>query len=168
MLMTRAVAPMLLALALATGPAHAQPKPAQPSPTHIAVARDVAINSGMTRSFDAILPQFGERIRQSAVARPELTKDLDDVLEKLKPELEMQKQLMVTTAAQTLARNLSEPELKEIATFFKSSAGKRWVDTQPQVLDEMVREMQTWTDTVSEYVMVRVRSEMAKRGHAMQ
>jgi hypothetical protein len=32
----------------------------------------------------------------------------------------------------------------------------------------MVQEMQDWTTEVSEYVMVRVRAEMGKRGHQMQ
>ena len=42
------------------------------------------------------------------------------------------------------------------------------MQTQPLVLDELVREMQTWTQNVAEYLMVRVRAEMAKRGHQMQ
>jgi hypothetical protein len=32
----------------------------------------------------------------------------------------------------------------------------------------MVRQMEVWTRDVSEYVMVRVRAEMGKRGHSMQ
>ncbi len=45
---------------------------------------------------------------------------------------------------------------------------KHYVEAQPQLLDEMVQEMQDWTQDVSEYVMVRVRAEMGKRGHQMQ
>jgi hypothetical protein len=140
----------------------------QPSPAQVAAARDVAISSGMTRSFDSILPQFSEAMRKQAVSRPEITKDLEDVLAKLQPELELQKQVMINNAARILAQSLSEAELKDIAKFFQSPAGKRYVQTQPQVLDEIVRTMQTWTESVSEYVMVRVRAEMNKRGHAMQ
>jgi hypothetical protein len=150
------------------GAAVAQPSTQQPTPSQIAAAREVAISSGMTRSFDSILPQFSEAMRKQAVSRPEITKDLEDVLTKLQPELELQKQVMINNAARIMAQNLSEAELKEIGTFFKSAAGKRYVQTQPQVLDEIVRTMQSWTESVSEYVMVRVRAEMNKRGHAMQ
>lgn len=167
---TRLVA-ISAALGLLTAAAAAQaPAPTPPAPTasHLALAREVALSSGLTRTFDAIIPQFGERIRQSAVSRPEVTKDLNDVLEKLKPELELQKQQMINNTARVFANRLTEAELKEISTFFRSPAGQRYVQTQPVVLDDLVKEISTWTDTVAEYVMVRVRAEMGKRGHMLQ
>ncbi|WP_018259563.1 DUF2059 domain-containing protein [Methylobacterium sp. WSM2598] len=172
----------LLATApLATAPAAAQkaapaapaaPAPAAPnpaiSPSHFALAKEVMLSSGIARSFDSIVPVFSEQIKQAAVTRPELTKDLDDVLAKLQPEMELQKQRMIDTASRIYAEKLSEAELRDIAAFFRSPAGKRYVETQPQVLDDMVQAMQAWTQEVSEYVMVRVRAEMGKRGHQMQ
>lgn len=164
----------------AATPAKPAAKPATPAPStpaaqtptitpnHLALAREVMLSSGIARSFDSIIPAFGEQIRQAAVTRPELAKDLDEVLTGLSPEMELQKQGMIDTAARIYANRLTEAELNEIATFFRSPAGKRYVETQPQVLDEMVQAMQTWTQDVSEYVMVRVRAEMAKRGHQLQ
>ena len=150
-------------------PAPTAPAPAaQPSPSHLAVAREVMLNSGIARSFDSMLPVFGEQIKQSAVTRPELSKDLDSVLQGLQPELEMQKQELIATAARIYAARLSEAELKDIAAFFRSPSGRRYVETQPQVLDDMVQQMQGWTQQVSQYVMVRVRAEMGKRGHNLQ
>lgn len=161
------------ALTLGQGPAAAQQPAApaaqaQPTASHLAAARDVVVGSGMARSFDAVLPRFGEAIRKNAVTRPDLTKDLDDVLEKLKPELELQKQQMVNATARILAGAMSEQELKDTAAFFRSGSGQKYVAAQPAVLDEMVRQMETWTRDVSEYVMIRVRAEMGKRGHVMQ
>lgn len=153
-------------------PAAAAPAPAPQAPTitpnHLALAREVMLSSGIARSFDSIIPAFGEQIRQAAVTRPELTADLDAVLTGLGPEMELQKQSMIDTAARIYAARLSEAELAEVSTFFRSPAGKRYVETQPQVLDDMVQAMQTWTQSVSEYVMVRVRAEMTKRGHQLQ
>jgi len=82
--------------------------------------------------------------------------------------MELQKQRMVDTAAKIYADKLTEAELKDIAAFFRSPAGKRYVESQPAVLDEMVQAMQNWTQEVSEYVMVRVRAELGKRGHQLQ
>jgi hypothetical protein len=157
--------------------APATPAPATPAantqgsaltPSHLALAREVLLGSGIARSFDSIIPAFSDQIRQNAVTRPELTKDLDEVLASLQPEMELQKQAMINTAARIYATRLTEAELPDIATFFRSPAGKRYVETQPQVLDGIVQAMQGWTQEVSEYVMVRVRAEMAKRGHQMQ
>ena len=173
--MKRFLPTVIVAAALAA-PAAAQQTPqqpppaaqAQPSPSHLAAARDVVLLSGMARSFDAILPRFAENIRQQAVTRPDITADLNDVLEKMKPELELQKQAMVARTAGIFAAQMSEQELKETATFFRSPAGQKYVASQPAVLDEMVRQMELWTREVSEYVMIRVRAEMGKRGHMMQ
>ena len=157
--------------------APATPAPATPAAntqgsaltsSHLALAREVLLGSGIARSFDSIIPAFSDQIRQNAVTRPELTKDLDEVLASLQPEMELQKQAMINTAARIYATRLTEAELADIATFFRSPAGKRYVETQPQVLDGIVQAMQGWTQEVSEYVMVRVRAEMAKRGHQMQ
>lgn len=165
----------LLAASL-SGPALAQTKPATPAapqaaaitPSHLALAKEVMLSSGIARSFDSILPAFGEQIKQAAVTRPELTKDLAEVIEKMQPELELQKQRIIDTASRIYANKLTEAELRDIATFFRSASGKRYVETQPQVLDDMVQAMQTWTQEVSEYMMVRVRAEMGKRGHQLQ
>lgn len=144
--------------------------PAAPtfSAGHLALAREVMLSSGIARSFDSILPAFAEQIRKQAVTRPEITKDLDAVLVGLEPEMQLQKQRMVDIAARTYASKFSEAELKDIATFFRSTSGKRYVENQPALLDEMVHEMQDWTQDVSEYVMVRVRAEMGKRGQQLQ
>ena len=143
-------------------------QPPGPGPNQLALAREVTLNSGIARSFDSILPAFGDQIRQSAITRPELTQDLNEVLTGLAPEMELQKQGMIDTAARIYASRLNEAELTEIAAFFRSPAGRRYVETQPQVLDELVQAMQTWTQSVSEYLMVRVRAEMGKRGHQLQ
>ncbi len=144
-----------------------QPQAPQPSPSHLAAARDVVMLSGMTRTFDVIPPEMNEQIKKNAVTRPDLTKDLDQVLESLKPEMELQKQQMVNAAARIYATRMSEADLKEIAAFFKSPIGKKYVETQPQILDAMVVEIQEWTKQLAEYVMVRVRAEMSKRGKNM-
>ncbi|SDO23222.1 hypothetical protein SAMN05216360_11736 [Methylobacterium phyllostachyos] len=152
----------------ANTPAANAPAASTFTPGHLALAREVMLSSGIARSFDSVLPAFADQIRKQAVTRPELAKDLDEVLASLQPEMELQKQRMIDIAARTYAAKFSEAELKEIATFFRSPAGKHYVEAQPQLLDEMVQEMQDWTQDVSEYVMVRVRAEMGKRGHQMQ
>jgi uncharacterized protein len=163
-----------LALAMLAGPALAQqaapqaPQAAQPSATQLALAREVALGSGMTRSFDSITDQMLEQMSQMNVTRPEIKQDLDQVIEILRPEMEQQKQLMVTAAARVFANRLSEQELKDVAAFFKSPSGLKYVQSQPVVLDDIVKEIATWTQNVSEYILIRARAEMKKRGHELQ
>jgi uncharacterized protein len=156
-----------MALLLLAGPALAQ-QSAEPSTTHLAVAREVAVGSGIARSYDAIIEPTLDQLRRMNVTRPEIREDLDKVVELLRPEMELQKQQMIAATARVYTRFLTEPELKELAAFFKSPVGLKYVNTQPQVLDDLVKEMATWSQNLSEYVIIRARAEMAKRGHQLQ
>jgi hypothetical protein len=160
-------ASFVVSLLAGAASAQQQPSPPQPSASHLALARDVALASGITQSFENILTSFPGRLRQSTVTRPEIAKDLNEVLDALKPEMELQKQQMVNAAARIYASVMSEGELKEIAAFFKGPAGSKYLSSQPVIIERMVTEMQPWAQQVAEYVMVRVRAELGKRGHQL-
>jgi hypothetical protein len=74
----------------------------------------------------------------------------------------------VQTFLRTVARVVGSEVIKDVIAFFKSPSGKKYVESQPVVLDEMVREMQLWSQDLAEYVMVRIRAEMQKRGFQLQ
>ena len=157
------------ALVLLAGPAFAQTPPAQAAtPSHLAVAREVANASGMTRSFDAMTEPFLDQLQQMNVTRPEIKKDLEEVTAMLRPEIEMQKQKMLENVARVFAAQLTEQELTDIAAFYKTPSGAKYVAVQPGLLDDIVKDLATWTQNVSEYVMIRARAEMIKRGHQLQ
>jgi hypothetical protein len=122
----------------------------------------------MTRSFDAMSAPLLLQLQQMNVTRPEIKADLDQVVELLRPEVEQQKQLMIDSAARTFASRMTEAELKDVANFYKSPAGMKYVQMQPAVLDEVVRDLAVWTQRVSEFIMTRAREEMGKRGHQLQ
>jgi hypothetical protein len=169
---------LLAALALPLGAASAQqsappaqgaPAPAPaPAASHLAVAREIALASGIVRSIDVIPPQLFERLREQIVARPELSKDMNDIIKALEPEMELQKQQAINAIALIYTRVMTEAELRDVSAFFKSPSGRKYVETQPAVLDELVREMQVWSQDLAEYVMIRVRAEMQKKGHQLQ
>jgi hypothetical protein len=111
-LLSRPAAFVLLLLGLAAiSPALAQQpatapaaKPASPapaaSPQQISVARDVVLYSGIARSFQIVVPQYldqiGTRLTQT---RPDLIKDLNVVMEQVKPEFDKRVDEMVDNAA---------------------------------------------------------------------
>jgi hypothetical protein len=101
------------------------------------------------------------------VTRPEIKQDLEQVVATIRPELEQQKQKMVDNAAKAFASRLSETELREIATFYKSATGAKYVQIQPGVLDDIVRDLAVWTQQTAQFVMNRAREEMGKRGHQL-
>jgi hypothetical protein len=165
-----------VALALVTGTAlaqqpaaqPAQPAAAQPSASHLAAATDVVVASGVASSFEGLTDPLLEDLRKMQVARADIRKDLNEVADLLKPEMDLQKKRMLNTTARVYASHFSEAELKELAVFFKSPIGKRYVDSQLKATEELVQEITKWNKEVAEYVFVRAKAEMAKRGHPLQ
>lgn len=150
-------------------PAQAQQAQApEPTASHLAAARDVLVLAGAAASIDRIIPTFIGDIRRIAVTRPELAKDLEDILKTLEPELERQKQQGYGVAARAYAAQLSEAELKETIVFFRSPVGKKYVEALPAVTENLINDVTAWSQLAAEYTMTRVRAEMAKRGHQLQ
>ena len=148
-------------------PAAAPPAPAAPSPSHLAAARELTSMTGVLSVFDGLLPSLTSQIRQSFLTRPELAKDLDQVLAVLKPEIEQQKEVMIEATARYYTTAFSEAELKELIAMFKTPVGQRYLRDTPRILDTVAAETERWTGRVSEFLMTRVRAEMAKRGHQL-
>jgi len=99
--------------------------------------------------------------------RPELINDMKAVMTQLKPEFDKQTNEIVDITARIFAGRLSETELKDTAAFFKSASGKKYVETQPLVLDDIFDAMREWANSTADFVLNRVREEMKKKGHTL-
>lgn len=144
------------------------PAPAAPIPSHLAAAKALVVASGISRSFSIIIPQFLDQIGSSLTqTRPEVRSDLNIVLTQLKPEFDTKVDEMIGIAAQIYVKQMSEQELKAAVTFFESHSGKKYVETQPAFLTEVVTAMQGWQGKISTDLMARVRAEMKKKGHEL-
>lgn len=157
----------LAAFALfATGAPLAPALAQEPTPAQVAAAGDVLAASGMSKSFDILVAQMMVRLEQTLnQSRPELQKDLAVVLNGLEVEFMKQQEEIQKTAQRILAKRMSEKDLKDTAIFFNSPAGKKYVESQPAILDELAVAAQGWSEKLSQFMMTRVREEMKKKGH---
>jgi uncharacterized protein len=155
---------LFLALLCLMG-ARADADEAPPSPAALQSARSIIVGSGMTRSFDLIVPQmFGELERNVIATRPELKDNLHIVLLALVPEFVKTEEVVVDGAAHALARRMNEQELKDTAAFFVSPAGKKYVEAEPLAYKDIVDIVQKWREKLSVDVLTRAREEMKKKG----
>ena len=162
----------VLAQQSASPAAPAQAAPSQPpmvlpviSPSHLAVARAVVVSSGLSRSFDTIVPELMGQLDLTVTrTRPELASDLKAVLDQLQPEFQAQTNQIINAAAQSVAGEIDEADLKQVETFFESPAGKKYVSAEPEMLTRMMGTIHDISEQMSEHMMTRVREEMKKRG----
>ena len=115
------------------------------------------------RAISGILANTNQFTGNLAKASPQLGK----TLAALKPEFEQQKEELLAASSRIYASALSEAELKEIAAFFKSATGVRYVNTQIPVIDKLYGEMQGWSRRTSELIMSRTRTELKKKNIEM-
>ena len=140
----------------------------QPTAAQIALAREVVTNSGIASSFQVVIPQFLDQIGITlSRTRPEVVSDLNVVLANIKPEFDKKVDEMVDSAAKLYVQRLSQKELEDVAAFFKSASGRKYVGSQPILMNDMFVAMQAWSQKISVDMMTRVREEMRKKGHEL-
>jgi uncharacterized protein len=179
--MTKLLASAACAAFLLVGAAQAQtpapnlaPAPGPTAPAtavsegQLRIARELVELTGIGRSFDAAFPDIALRIRQTfAPTRPELVKDMDDTLIALIPEIRTRRGELVERSARSLGSQFSEAELRQLQTFFISDIGKKYINAQPQLLQDVFAAMEPWMQSTSEFFFNRFREEMRKKGHTL-
>jgi uncharacterized protein len=139
---------------------------APPSEAAMVAAREVVTGSGLAATFEGMVPQIAEQIRTGySRTRPDIIKDMEEALKLISTELSTQPARMIDEAATLYAVRMSEAELKDAAAFFKSAAGKKYVGSQGQVLNELFTKMQVFSQTLGNVMVDRLREELRKKGH---
>jgi hypothetical protein len=147
-------------------PAAAPAAPPAPAASHLAVARQLVVASGLSRAFGGVVPDMLGKINTNfSQTRPEIAKDLKATLDALQPELSLYTDDMINFAGLVYTSLLTEQECKDALTFFSSPVGKKFVDAQPAVFGNIGPAIGEWSKAVSVRMLDRVRAEMKKKGH---
>ena len=158
------VAAVAMALALSGAVAQAQ----QPSAGAMATAKELVAITGTTALFTPLVPGVIEQTKNLFLQQnPNLNKDLSDVSTKLRTDLTPRLEELNTEVARLYASRFTEPELKDILVFYKTATGKKMLTEQPVVVESSMKFAQDWANKLSDEVMVKMRDEMKKKGHAL-
>jgi hypothetical protein len=155
----------VVAALVAFGPAaHSQ----QPSDAAMATAKDLITITGSTTLFNPLIAGVVEQAKLLFLQQdPGLAKDLNEVAEKMRNDLQPRFAEITNEVAKEYATRFTEPELKSIVAFYSSPAGKKLLDQQPNVVDASMRFAQEWANKLSDEVVAKMRDELKKRGHAL-
>ena len=138
-------------------------------PTHLEVAKTVLNTSGLGKVFENAMPNVVGPLRVNMTRqRPELTKDIEESLKLVEGGKDVHIAAGVDIAARVLATRMSEADLKEVAAFLATPAGKKYVETLPGLTDAIVQELlPAWSQKVSGDMLRVFQQEMLKRGHKL-
>lgn len=160
---------LAFAAALIAGGLMGAARAQQPTASAIAAAKELVELKGGTNMFDPMIVNVVDQTRTSLLrTSPQLAKDLNEVASAIVVEYAAKRTELMAEAAKFYANRFSEPELKEMVTFYKSPLGRKMLTQEPLVLDETFNYVQQqWAPKFSEEVMTRIRAEMKKRGHQL-
>lgn len=150
-------------LAFAVPGARAQ----EASAAAIGYANKLFVEIGMKPSLDQVVPGLLIELERNVTAtRPELKEPLHATLLAIEPDFVKTEDAVLTDAAKALAGRMSEQELKETVAFFESPTGKKFVEVQPAVLQQVGTLARAWRDKLSTDILARAREEMKQKGYS--
>ena len=151
-----------LAFAACMGAADAQ----QPTAGAIATAKELITVKGAGALYDPIVPGVIEHAKSVFLqANPMLGKDLNEVAVKMRADYASRSAELMNEVAKLYAIRFTEQELKDALAFYKSPLGRKLLEQEPNLLDQSMKNAQTWADKLSDEVIAKMRAEMKKRGH---
>lgn len=159
------LAAVILPLVLSSPAAFAQSKP---SPAAMATAKELVVVTGATVLFNPLIAGVVEQAKLLYLQQnPGLAKDLNEISTQLRTELTPRFSELSDEVARLYATDFTEQELKDVVAFYKSSAGQKLLVQQPKVIDGSMKFAQNWANTLSDYVIGKMRDELKKRGHQL-
>jgi len=149
----------------AQAPAAAPPSPGEPSAAALAAADSVLTDMGVKRTLSLVVPgMLSELERNVTTTRPDIKAQLRDVLRAIQPEFDKSAKDMYAKATALMVTMLTDKEIEEVATFFKSPAGQHYLAAEPQYMQRFSELVQPWRDQMSTDIVTRARQEMKKKG----
>jgi uncharacterized protein len=140
--------------------------PQSPSPGAILIAKQIVQLKGVDRMMDPIPRGIVEKTKNVIMQTNFMfQKDINEITDQLHKEFDSRSAELVDLTARNYASRFSEPELKQILTFYQSPVGQKMIVQEPQVIDESLKQADGWADNLSIDIMAKMRSEMKKRGH---
>jgi hypothetical protein len=146
-------------------PAAASPSPAAPSPAALAAADKILNTIGLKQSIAFVVPGMMAELETNVTrTRPEIRDSLRATLKTIQPEFDQTAKQTYSEAEELLASQMSEKDITDVAAFFDSPAGKKYVEVTPVFLQKLSDVTGPWREKLSTDIVDRARDDMKKKG----
>jgi hypothetical protein len=138
------------------------------SEAHMAAAHLAATSTPLAQEFDSVLPLLSQRVQNRLISlRPDLHEVITKTVQDVAIRLAARRTDLDNAAALVWARAFTEEELKQIAAFYTSPVGKKFVELGPQLGQTTVQTVQNWSNRVGEELLDKSREELKKQGYEL-
>jgi uncharacterized protein len=139
--------------------------PAAPSTAAIAAADTILNTIGLKQSIAIVVPGMMQELETNVTrTRPEIKDSLRATLKTIQPEFDQTARETYIQAESLLASQMSEQEITQVAAFFDSPAGKKYIAVTPVFVQNLSDVTGAWREKLSTDILERARAEMKKKG----
>ena len=139
--------------------------PGAPSPASIAAADRILGTIGLKQSIAIVVPGMMQELETNVTrTRPEIRDSLRATLKAIQPEFDLTAKQTYAQAESLLASQMSEQDIIQVAAFFDSPAGRKYVEVTPVFLRNLADVTGAWREKLSTDILERARAAMKKKG----
>jgi hypothetical protein len=136
-----------------------------PSAAAVAAAGEILGDIGIKQTIAVIVPTMLTELERNVTnTRPEIKDSLRETLKSIQPDFDKSAQDLFNQAATLLASQMSEKEAIDIAAFFASPTGKKYLAVEPVFFQKFSAIADPWRQQLSTDILERARAEMKKKG----
>ena len=120
---------------------------------------------GVKESLAVAVPSMMAELERNLTAtRPEIRDSLRETLKAIQPDFDKSARETYEKAEALLTVDMSEKELDDVANFFASASGKKYLATEPVFFQQLQDLVAPWRQKLSTDIVTRARDEMKKKG----
>jgi uncharacterized protein len=139
--------------------------PPPPSPAAVAAADQLLMTMGVKENVAKTVPtMMAEFERNVTTTRPEIRDSLRATLVQIKPEFDKSAQQTYGKVEALLVTSMSEKDLVDIAAFFSSPLGKKYLAFEPIFFQRLEDVLAPWRQQLSTDIVAKAREDMKKKG----
>ncbi len=157
---------VISATAPVAGPARGQNSDAAAiDPARIAAAKELMEVAGSAKQFDIVVPLISQQLEAAFInLKPDHAAEIKEVFQVIPEKFSQRKQELLDQIAALYAERLTAAELNEIIGFYKSPIGAKFVQLQPELVQQSMALGQAWGRKIGEEIDQEVRKELKQRG----
>jgi hypothetical protein len=166
--MRQAIIALFAIAFFAISPLQAQTPPTlPPPPENLAAARELIQVMKATDQFKILLPTIMQALKPAFVlGSPEKEKDFDAIIPAINAVAARRVDELAEALAIIYASNFSVAEIHDIAGFYRSPTGQKFLAQQSVIARESMVAGQQWARTLTGELREAITDELRKRGHA--
>jgi hypothetical protein len=156
---------VLIAAFLSVALGHAVVAQQRPSEEAMSAARAFVEASGAAAQFDQVMPLMADQMSKAFRSlAPNRASEIDETMAEVVKRFISRKSELIDEIAAIYAYKLAVDDLREITKFYQSGAGRRMVETLPEVTRRAAAVGQTWGQRIGAEIASEMRRELKKRG----